>query len=89
MDKDNLTKTSNSLIFIENDVPPTREEVEEKLRILQDAVKAAEGELASPAIKEAMKRVIPTFLDPEEVNRKAAESREMQEANHTETVGVI
>ena len=89
MDKDNLTKTSNSLIFIENDVPPTREEVEEKLRILQDAVKAAEGELASPAIKEAMKQVIPTFLDPEEVNRKAAESREMQEANHTETVGVI
>ena len=88
MDKDNLTKTSNSLIFIENDVPPTRAEVEEKLRILQDAVKAAEGELTSPAIKEAMKRVVPTFLDPEEVNRKAAESREMQEANHTETVGV-
>ena len=89
MDKDNLTKTSNSLIFIENDIPPTREEVEEKLRILQDAVKAAEGELASPAIKEAMKQVIPTFLDPEEVNRKAAESREMQEANNVETVGVI
>ena len=89
MDKDNLTKTSNSLIFIENDVPPTREEVEEKLRVLQDAVKAAEDELASPTIKEAMKQVIPTFRDPEEVNRKAAESREMQEANNVETVGVI
>ncbi len=81
IDKDNLTKTSNSLIFIENDVPPTREEVEEKLRILCDAVKAAECEIAAPSIKEAMKRVVPTFKDPEEVNRKAAETREMQEAN--------
>jgi FlaA1/EpsC-like NDP-sugar epimerase len=81
MDKDNLTKTSNSLIFIENDIAPTREEVEEKLRILREAVKANEMELASPSIKEAMKRVVPTFRDPEEVNRKAAETREMQEAN--------
>ena len=81
MDKDNLTKTSNSLIFIENDIAPTREEVEEKLRILNDAVKAAEGELASPAIREAMKRVVPTFREADEVNRKAAETREMKEAN--------
>ena len=81
MDKDNLTKTSNSLIFIENDLAPTREEVEEKIRILCDAVKATEHELASPCIKEAMKRVVPTFHDPEEVNCKAAETREMKEAN--------
>ena len=81
IDKENLTKTSNSLIFIENDVPPTREEVEDKLRILCDAVKAAEREIAAPSIKEAMKRVVPTFKDPEEVNRKAAETREVREAN--------
>jgi FlaA1/EpsC-like NDP-sugar epimerase len=81
MDKDNLTKTSNSLIFIENDTPPTREEVEEKIRILCEAVKAAECEIAAPSIKEAMKRVVPTFREPEEVNRKAAESREVKEAN--------
>ena len=84
MDKDNLTKTSNSLIFIENDLAPTREDVEEKLRILCDAVKATECELASPRIKEAMKQVVPTFRDPEEVNSKAAETREMKEANGTE-----
>ena len=93
VDKKHLTKTSNSLIFIENDIAPSREEVEEKLRILRDAVKAAERELASPLIKEAMKQVVPTFRDPEEVNRKAAETREMKEANGEdkpaeETVGV-
>ena len=81
IDRDNLKKTSNDLIFIENDAPPTREEVEEKLRILCDAVKAAECEIAAPSIKEAMKRVVPTFKDPEEVNRKAAETREVKEAN--------
>jgi len=87
IDKKNLTTTSNSLIFIENDVPPTREEVEEKLRILNDAVKAAEGEIEAPSIVEAMKRVVPTFKDPEEVNCKAAEAKEVQEANGgTETV---
>ena len=33
-----------------------------------------------------MKRVVPTFKDPEEVNRKAAEAREVKEANDgTET----
>lgn len=81
INKENLTKTSNSLIFIENDIAPTRAEVEEKLAILRDAVKAAEGELVSPAIREAMKQVVPTFREAEEVNRKAAETREMQEAN--------
>ena len=81
IDKKHLKKTSNSLIFIENDVPPTREEVEEKLRILCDAVKSAEGELASPSIKEAMKRVVPTFRDPEEVNSQAEGTHEVREAN--------
>jgi FlaA1/EpsC-like NDP-sugar epimerase len=81
MDRDHLTKTSNSLIFIETDTPLTREEVDEKLAILNRAVKDSEGELASPAIKAAMKQVVPTFHDPEEVNSKAAETREMKEAN--------
>ncbi len=93
IDREHLTKTSNSLIYIENDTPPTRAEVEDKIRILCDAVKAAENELTSPGIKEAMKKVVPTFRDPEEVNCKAAETREMKEANDSirpseETVGV-
>ncbi len=91
IDRDNLTRTSNSLIFIERDTPPTRAEVDGKIRILCDAVKATEHDLASPRIKAAMKQVVPTFHDPEEVNSKAAETREMMEANGedhaAETVG--
>ena len=81
IDRSKLTRTSNTLIFIERDTPPTRAEVEDKIRILCDAVKATEQELASPKIKAAMKQVVPTFHDPEEVNSKAAETREMKEAN--------
>jgi FlaA1/EpsC-like NDP-sugar epimerase len=81
IDKNNLTRTSNSLIFIETDEPLSREEVEDKLRRLNEAVKASETELASPRIKEVMKQVVPTFRDPEEVNCKASETREMKEAN--------
>ena len=84
IDRNNLTRTSNSLIFIERDTPPTRAEVEEKIRILCDAVKATEHDLASPRIKAAMKQVVPTFHDPEEVNSKAADTREMKEANGEE-----
>ncbi len=81
IDKEHLTRTSNSLIFIEKDPPLSRAEVDEKIRILREAVEATENQLSSPRIKEAMKQVVPTFRDPEEVNCKADETREMQEAN--------
>ena len=84
IDRDHLTKTSNSLIFIETDPPLSRAEVDEKIRILREAVKATEHELASPCIKAAMKQVVPTFHDPEEVNSKASQTREMKEANGSE-----
>ena len=78
---ESLKKTDNSLIFIETDVPPTRAEVEEKLTALRRVLKETEQELASPRIKEVMKNLVPTFHDPEEVNCKASETREMKEAN--------
>ncbi len=78
---ENLTKTKNNLIFIETDTPPTRAEVEEKLEILRAAVRDSQGELATPAIKEALKRVVPTFHDPAEVNLHAAETEEVRLAN--------
>ena len=81
INKDHLTRTSNSLIFIETDTPLSRAEVEDKLRRLNEAVRVSETELASPRIKEIMQQVVPTFRDPEEVNRKASETREMKEAN--------
>lgn len=72
-----LDKTENNLIFIERDTPPTREEIEEKLEILRKAVLENENEVSSPEIKAAMKQVVPTFFEPEEINSKAQESEEM------------
>lgn len=78
---ENLTKTENDLIFIEQDKPYTREEIEDKLRVLIDAVKGAEGEVSSKSISDAMMRVIPTFHSPDEVNEDIKSSEEMMAAN--------
>ena len=73
-----LEKTANKKIFIERDAPLSREEVREKLILLRDAVAVTKGEIASPVIKEAMKRAVPTFRDPEEINKNAYKSPEMK-----------
>ena len=65
-----LTKTKNDMIFIEHDPPYTREEIEDKLSILKEAIKLSEGDISSEKITEALKRVIPTFHSPDEVNGK-------------------
>ncbi len=73
-----LTKTANNLIFIEKDRAISCEEVEEKLAILKDALAKSECEVDSTRIKEAMKAVVPTYHNPEEVNLFAEESEEMK-----------
>jgi FlaA1/EpsC-like NDP-sugar epimerase len=73
-----LTKTNNNLIFIEKDACLSRELVDEKLRILREAVERASGEIESAEIVRAMKSVVPTFFTPEEINDKASDSEEMQ-----------
>ena len=78
---ENLTKTDNNMIFIERDTPFTREEMEEKLDILREAVRVAEDEIGAESIKAAMKSVVPTFYDPEELNRRAEECEEMRTVN--------
>ncbi len=78
---ENLATTSNKLIFVETDAPLSREEVEKKLAILRAAVKDSEGELSSPAIKAALKAVVPTFRDPEEINATAEDTDEVKAAN--------
>ncbi|MBQ7386700.1 MAG: polysaccharide biosynthesis protein [Clostridia bacterium] len=75
---ENLTKTDNNMIFIEHDTPFTREEMEEKLDILRDAVRDAEDEVAAASIKAAMKSVVPTFYEPEDINRVAEQCDEMK-----------
>ena len=76
-----LDKTANKMIFIERDKPFTREEVEEKLTILTDAVERSKNEVESVCIKNAMKQVVPTYHDPNEVNRDAESAEEMALVN--------
>lgn len=73
-----LDKTENNMIFIERDEPFSRAEVEKKLADLKDALNVAEKDLASPIIKDAMKRAVSTYKEPEEINCNASESEEMQ-----------
>ncbi len=72
MKTEDLDKTDNDLIFIERDKGLTRDEVDEKLRILMDAVNN------ETSILDAVRLTVPTYHDPEELNRKAAESEEMK-----------
>ena len=76
-----LKKTSNDLIFIEQDTPLTRAEVEAKLDILRAAVKDGEHDIPAACIKEALKQVVPTFREPHEINSHAEETDEVKAAN--------
>jgi len=75
---ESLDKTENDMIFIERDTPYTRDEVEDKLSLLRQAVRDSEDCVSSPLIKEALKSVVPTFREPEELNKTASDSREMK-----------
>jgi len=85
MKTEELTKTDNNMIFVEKDTPLTRQEVEKKIAILREAVVASENEVASPRIKAALHRVVPTFHDPSQVNKTAEKAAEMQNINETAT----
>ena len=76
MKSETLSQTANSLIFVEKDTPYTRSEIEEKLSVLKRAVTEAEAELDYGKIREAMRAVVPTYRDPEEINRQFDSSEE-------------
>ena len=69
-----LDKTENSLIFVERDRPNGEDVIEQKLAILRQAVETGDDE----QVRAALKRVVKTYHDPEEVNASAIEAREMQ-----------
>lgn len=81
MKTEDLSKTNNNMIFIEKDSPLKREEVEQKLSILRQAVEQAKTAVSSPIIKTAMKQVVPTFVEPDEINKNAQDSAEMKMTN--------
>ena len=61
-----MDKTENDLIFIERDKPLSQEEIQKKLDILKEALATGHNS----AVKEALKKVVPTYHSPEEVNGK-------------------
>ena len=71
-----LTKTKNSLIFIEKDNPVSPEELEKKLTLLRNAVEKGDDEGAREALREA----VTTFKTPEEVNADAMKAEEIKMA---------
>ena len=62
-----LDKTENSMIFIERDTALSEEEISKRLALLQDACDTSNDDMA----REALRKAVPTFRKPEEVNRKA------------------
>ena len=54
--------------------------MEEKLAILRQAVEQSNDELESVVIRNAMKAVVPTFKEADEVNKHAKETAEMKDA---------
>lgn len=60
-----LDKTDNKQIFIERDKPLKSEEVNKKMEILREACLTEDDQKA----KQALKKVVPTFYDPDEINK--------------------
>ena len=73
---EDLDKTGNEQIFIERDKPLNPEDIARKLEILRQAAATNDDEIC----RQAMKQVVETYRDPEEVNCQAEQAREMQSA---------
>lgn len=81
MKTEHLDKTSHKLIFVEKDAPRTREEMEATLAALREAVARYEQNHETDIVKKVMKQNVPTFKEPEEVNKTAGQSEEMRRSN--------
>jgi FlaA1/EpsC-like NDP-sugar epimerase len=72
-----LDKTENNMIFIERDAPLSRQDMDQKIQKLRSAITAwdtGEGLQARQVLKE----MVPSFCEPETLNRAAETAREMQ-----------
>ncbi len=78
---DKHSKTDNNMIFVERDTPLTREEVDKKLNKLREVIESEKNKTASTRIVEVMREVVPTYVDPEELNSKAEKAIEMKMAD--------
>ena len=76
MKTEELDKTSNDMIFIERDKGLPRAEVERKLELVRAAIETEE----QSAVLDVIRKTVPTFRDPEEVNRRADQAQEVRQA---------
>ena len=72
-----LDKTENDMIFIERDMPLTRNAVETIITQLREAAAAWDTGHGQPA-RQMIKTVVPSFREPEELNCQAKSARELQ-----------
>ena len=70
-----LGKTANEMIFTEKDTPLSLGELEEKLEHLLRAVQTGDDQV----VKAALRKAVPTFRSPDEINANAESSKEMTE----------
>ena len=71
-----LSKTKNELIFVEKDRRLSPLEINEKLEQLRKAMESRDEE----EMRKALKRAVPTFRDPDEINKSAGTTDEMRMA---------
>ena len=64
VNKENLLKTENKLIFIEKEEPISLDVIEEKLNKLREACNSGDNDM----VKTVLHEVVPTYRYPEEVN---------------------
>ena len=68
-----LGKTENSLIFIETDTPLRKEELDERLALLEQACDTQSDE----AVREALRQTIPTYCALDDVTPPDAQAAEL------------
>lgn len=73
VDTENLDSTDNNLIFVERETPLSMDSVMDKLKILEEACATGDDD----KVRAALHDVVPTFKDPDEVNKSAHNSMEM------------
>lgn len=83
-----MQKTDNDLIFIEKDRVFTRDEVDEKIALLNRALDVAAQTQSFKHIKHALKAVVPSYSDPSVVNDAAEEWMSLHKHNTDATVPI-
>ena len=72
--KDELNKTENELIFVENVQPVSFNDISEKLDVLSVAVATEDDDV----VRTALAKVVPTYRTPDYVNNTAESADEMK-----------